>query len=172
MVTAEATAKGRDAETALRVQQVLERVMDPEIPVLSVVDLGIVRDIMVEDSRVEIVITPTYTGCPATQVIERDIAAALAAGGFPDARLTTRISPPWTTHWISKEGRRKLRTFGIAPPIEPGGRRKLFGEDPAVPCPRCGSTSTVKLSEFGSTACKALYRCNACLEPFDYFKCF
>jgi ring-1,2-phenylacetyl-CoA epoxidase subunit PaaD len=135
---------------------VLREVSDPEIPVVSVVDLGIVRS--VEGDRV--VITPTYTGCPATQVIERDIRAALDAAGYRDVRIETVLSPPWTTDWISGEGRAKLHAYGIAPPTRQ-----------AVECPQCGSTQTEEISRFGSTPCKALWRCTACAEPFDLFKC-
>jgi ring-1,2-phenylacetyl-CoA epoxidase subunit PaaD len=135
---------------------VLAEVPDPEIPVVSVVDLGIVRS--VEPDRV--VITPTYTGCPATEAIGRDIRAALDSAGYRDVRIETALSPAWTTDWISEEGKRKLRAYGIAPPT----RR-------AVSCPQCGSTETEEISRFGSTPCKALWRCRACAEPFDLFKC-
>ena len=142
-----------------RVWQVLEQVPDPEIPVLSVVELGIVREVRAD----RVVITPTYTGCPATQVIERDIRAALDDAGFRDLRIVTTLAPPWTTDWISAEGRRKLHAYGIAPPKMPG--------EQAVACPQCGSTETEEVSRFGSTPCKAQWRCRACLEPFDRFKC-
>ena len=135
---------------------VLHQVPDPEIPVLSVVDLGIVR--AVEPDRVAI--TPTYTGCPATQVIERDIRAALDSAGYRQVRIETLLSPPWTTDWITAEGREKLRACGIAPPTRA-----------AVACPQCGSTHTEEVSRFGSTPCKALWRCRDCAEPFDLFKC-
>jgi len=138
---------------------VLAGVPDPEIPVLSVVDLGIVCS--VEPGRV--VITPTYTGCPATQVIERDIRAALDAAGFAAVAVETTLSPPWTTEWISEAGKQKLRAYGIAPPNPPGVRR--------VACPQCGSADTEEISRFGSTPCKALWRCRSCAEPFDLFKC-
>jgi ring-1,2-phenylacetyl-CoA epoxidase subunit PaaD len=139
--------------------QVLEQVPDPEIPVLSVVDLGIVR--AVREDRVTI--TPTYTGCPATQVIERDIRDALDAAGYREVAVETVLSPPWTTDWISDAGREKLRAYGIAPPLSKGER--------AVACPQCGSTTTEEISRFGSTPCKAQWRCRDCLEPFDLFKC-
>ena len=146
-----------DHETAIR--EVLASVPDPEIPAISVVDLGIVR--AVEPDRV--VITSTYTGCPATLVIERDIRAALDAAGYRGVRIETALSPPWTTDWITPEGRRKLQAYGIAPPL-PAGQR--------VPaCPQCGSAETQEISRFGSTPCKALWRCRACAEPFDLFKC-
>jgi ring-1,2-phenylacetyl-CoA epoxidase subunit PaaD len=139
--------------------QVLESVPDPEIPVVSVVDLGIVRDVTPEG----VTITPTYTGCPATQVIERDIRDALDAAGYRNVAIHTTLSPPWTTDWISEAGKAKLKAFGIAPPV-PAGER-------AVECPQCGSTRTEEISRFGSTPCKAQWRCRDCLEPFDLFKC-
>jgi ring-1,2-phenylacetyl-CoA epoxidase subunit PaaD len=135
---------------------VLAEVADPEIPVVSVVDLGIVRSVAPD----AVVITPTYTGCPATQVIERDVRAALDAAGYRDVRIDTVLSPAWTTDWITPEGRRKLHDYGIAPPTTG-----------AVICPQCGSRETEEISRFGSTPCKALWRCRACAEPFDLFKC-
>ncbi len=137
--------------------EVLKSVLDPEIPAVSVVDLGIVRE--VRDGRV--IITPTYTGCPATLAIEQSIRLALDEAGYRDVGIETVISPPWTTEWISDEGRRKLDEYGIAPP-------SLAAQ---AQCPRCGSTETVEISRFGSTPCKAQWRCTACLEPFDRFKC-
>jgi ring-1,2-phenylacetyl-CoA epoxidase subunit PaaD len=139
--------------------RVLEAVPDPEIPAVSVVDLGIVREVRTD----RVLITPTYTGCPATVAIERDIRAALDAAGFRDVAVETVLSPPWTTDWISEAGKARLRAYGIAPPV-PAGER-------AVACPQCGSTDTEEVSRFGSTPCKALWRCRACLEPFDLFKC-
>ena len=136
---------------------VLAGVPDPEIPAVSVVDLGIVRG--VENGKV--VITPTYTGCPATEVIERSIRDALDAAGFRDVAIETRMAPPWTTEWISAEGREKLRRHGIAPP-EPSG---------TINCPQCGSSDVEEVSRFGSTPCKSQFRCRDCLEPFDRFKC-
>lgn len=162
----------RDRETAARVRGWLEDVADPEIPVLTIADLGILRDVQCRDGEVEVVITPTYSGCPAMRTIEREVQAALTRRGVERLKITTRISPPWTTDWLSEDGRRKLLEFGIAPPAEPSATKKsLFGGDPLVACPQCGSTQTERISEFGSTACKALYRCKDCLEPFDYFKC-
>ncbi|MGQ0588539.1 MAG: 1,2-phenylacetyl-CoA epoxidase subunit PaaD [Sphingosinicella sp.] len=137
--------------------QVLESVPDPEIPAVSVVDLGIVRAVRPD----RVVITPTYTGCPATQVIERDIRAALDAAGFRDVAIETTLSPPWTTDWITEGGKAKLHAYGIAPPSSAS----------AATCPQCGSTDTEEVSRFGSTPCKAQWRCRACLEPFDRFKC-
>ena len=142
-----------------RIRAVLATVPDPEIPVLSVLDLGIVRS--VEPDRVTI--TPTYTGCPATQVIERDIRAALDAAGYRQVRIETTLSPPWTTDWITPEGREKMHAYGIAPPLAAGER--------TVSCPQCGSRDTEEISRFGSTPCKALWRCRDCAEPFDLFKC-
>ena len=136
---------------------VLKGVPDPEIPVVSVLDLGIVRS--VEEDKV--VITPTYSGCPATQFIEQSIREALDAAGYRDVAIETVLSPPWTTDWISEEGKDKLRAYGIAPP-------ELAK---AATCPRCGSTDTEEVSRFGSTPCKAQWRCKHCLEPFDRFKC-
>jgi len=153
-----------------RVWDLLERVMDPEIPVISVVDLGIVRDVREGADGLEVVITPTYSGCPATRQIEQDIRAALARAGI-DARLSVVLSPAWTTDWISQAGREKLEGYGIAPPAGKTGKRAMFGAEPKVACPRCGSVQTEMISEFGSTPCKALWRCGECREPFDYFKC-
>jgi ring-1,2-phenylacetyl-CoA epoxidase subunit PaaD len=137
-------------------------VPDPEIPVVSVVDLGIVRDVSVSDGAVEVSVAPTYSGCPATEVIEREIKAALEKQGVEQVSVKRVLSPPWTTDWISDSGREKLRAYGIAPPA---------GMQKTIACPRCGSTDTSRVSEFGSTACKASWRCDACLEPFEYFKC-
>jgi ring-1,2-phenylacetyl-CoA epoxidase subunit PaaD len=138
---------------------VLASVPDPEVPVLSIVDLGIIRS--VEEGRV--VLTPTYTGCPATEVIARDVRDALDAAGYRDVAVTTTLSPAWTTDWITEEGRRKLRAYGIAPPGDRDNR--------SAQCPQCGSRHTAEISRFGSTACKALWRCLDCAEPFDLFKC-
>ena len=145
----------RDDEVA-GIWTVLREVPDPEIPVISVVELGIVRS--VEPGRV--VITPTYTGCPAAQVIERDIRDALDSAGYRQVRIETVLSPAWTTDWITPEGRIKLRAYGIAPPARG-----------AVECPQCGSAETEEISRFGSTPCKSLWRCRSCAEPFDLFKC-
>jgi ring-1,2-phenylacetyl-CoA epoxidase subunit PaaD len=148
-----------------RVLAILSHVPDPEIPCLSVVDLGIVRD--VTDDKV--IITPTYTGCPATTAIERDIRAALDREGLAALKLETTLVPPWTTDWISDDGRKKLRAYGIAPPPK-GARQRSLRETPAE-CPRCGSTHIEEISRFGSTPCKSLHRCLDCREPFDRFKC-
>lgn len=148
------------------------RVVDPEIPVLSIADLGVLRDARVcEDGGVEVDITPTYSGCPAMRMIGLAVEAALREAGLPDPRVRLVLAPAWTTDWMTAAGREALRAYGIAPPAPHSGRRALFGVEEAVACPRCASTATEKLSEFGSTACKALWRCTACREPFDHFKC-
>jgi ring-1,2-phenylacetyl-CoA epoxidase subunit PaaD len=148
---------------------VLEQVADPEIPVLTIADLGILRDVSVRDGAVDVTITPTYFGCPAMNMIALDIETSLARAGIK-ARVHTSLSPAWTTDWLSDAARQKLAAFGIAPPEHSSSRRVLFGE--AHPqCPRCGSADTELLSEFGSTACKSLHRCRTCREPFDAFKC-
>jgi ring-1,2-phenylacetyl-CoA epoxidase subunit PaaD len=142
---------------------VLRSVADPEIPVLSVVDLGIVRYVRTDGARLRVGITPTYSGCPATEVIQRSILEALARNDLDDVVVETVLSPPWTSEWLSEEGRRKLEAFGIA---APSARTASH-----VACPRCGSHEAERISEFGSTPCKAHYRCRECLEPFDVFKC-
>ncbi|MBV8095904.1 MAG: phenylacetate-CoA oxygenase subunit PaaJ [Acetobacteraceae bacterium] len=163
----------RASDAALRdlARRAVEQVADPELPVLTIADLGVLRDVTVRDGRVEVVITPTYSGCPAMDLIEVEVARALDRAGISESRVRTALSPAWTTDWISEEGRRKLQESGIAPPRPGAAGRALFGRH-AVCCPRCGSASTRLLSEFGSTACKALWRCDACREPFEYFKCY
>lgn len=146
------------------------QVADPEIPVLTIEDLGVLRDVAVRDGQVVVTITPTYSGCPAMNMIALEIELALAREGIANPVVTTVLSPAWTTDWMSDDGRRKLKDYGIAPPQQGGGRRALFGEQ-HVACPQCGSSDTEVLSEFGSTSCKALWRCKSCREPFDYFKC-
>ena len=146
------------------------QIVDPEIPVLSIADLGVLREVRVLGDTVEVVITPTYSGCPAMRMIALEIEAALRAAGIDKLRIRTVLSPAWTTDWLSDAGRRKLAEYGIAPPERVTSRRALFAAD-AVACPRCGSAQTERLAEFGSTSCKALYRCRTCAEPFDYFKC-
>jgi ring-1,2-phenylacetyl-CoA epoxidase subunit PaaD len=153
-----------------RAWTVAARVTDPEIPVLTILDLGVLRDIKIGDGTVEVFITPTYSGCPAMQVIALNIESSLEEAGFGLARITSVLSPAWTTDWISAEGKTKLKRYGIAPPTDAGPRVARFGEE-SVTCPHCGAADTARISEFGSTACKALWRCNACKEPFDYFKC-
>lgn len=149
----------------------LEDVFDPEVPVLTVVDLGVVRKVEVSNQEIHIVITPTYSGCPAMRVIEEDIRRKLLEEGLVNLKIETVLSPAWTTDWISKKGRQKLKEYGIAPPEDEVDKSLLFAEPLIVPCPNCGSRETKMISEFGSTACKAHYNCLACLEPFDYFKC-
>ena len=145
-------------------------VCDPEIPVLGIADLGVLRDIKIDNGTVEAFITPTYSGCPAMNMIALEIEVALENAGFAKPKVTTVLSPAWTTDWMTDEGKAKLKAYGIAPPAAKSGRRALFGEQ-SVTCPHCGSSDTALISEFGSTACKALWRCKACAEPFDYFKC-
>ena len=156
--------------SAARARAALAAVCDPEIPVLSIADLGVLRDVRAHGDTIEVDITPTYSGCPAMSTIALDIEVALARAGFASTKVRTVLSPAWTTDWLSEEGRAKLRAYGIAPPAGRGGRRALFGQD-EVECPRCASRDTERLAEFGSTSCKALWRCRACREPFDYFKC-
>ena len=147
-------------EQERRVWQVLATVPDPEIPILSVVDLGIVRFVRWEEGALHVGLTPTYSGCPATEAIRRSVREALDEAGYREAALEETLTPPWTSEWLSPEAHRKLREYGIAPPAPR-----------AISCPRCGSHSTSRVSEFGSTPCKAHYRCEECLEPFDHFKC-
>ncbi|WP_457645591.1 1,2-phenylacetyl-CoA epoxidase subunit PaaD [Profundibacter sp.] len=156
--------------TASKAWDVAAAVPDPELPCVTVAELGILREVVMDGDVAVARVSPTYSGCPAVQFIEEAIAEALRDAGF-QPRIERVISPPWTTDWISDGGREKLRAFGIAPPQKASNsKRALFGET-VVTCPRCGATDTEKLSEFGSTPCKAHYRCKACLEPFDYFKC-
>lgn len=145
------------------IEELLEQVTDPEIPVISIRDLGILREIDVNQEQIEVVITPTYSGCPAMLEIEKEINNTLKKEGISNFKITTVLSPAWTTDWMTEQGKQKLREYGIAPP------------NPTAPenidCPQCGSSNTQLISEFGSTACKSLFKCNDCLEPFDYFKC-
>ncbi len=156
-----------------KVWAILETVTDPEVPVLTIIDLGIVRDVKINKEITEIIITPTYTGCPAMDMISMNIRLALAEAGYKNVTITTVLSPAWTTDWMSEEGKRKLKEYGIAPPNpkQQVCSDKLFAADEAVQCPHCNSWHTHRISEFGSTACKALYQCDDCKEPFDYFKC-
>ena len=152
-----------------RALALLEAVTDPEIPVLTIADLAILRDVTVQGDEVQVTITPTYSGCPAMNMIALEIETTLARSGIK-SRIVTQLSPAWTTDWLSDAAREKLAAFGIAPPENTTSRRALFGEaHPA--CPLCGSGDTEQISEFGSTACKSLHRCRACREPFDAFKC-
>lgn len=155
-----------------KIWALLSGVPDPEIPVISIVELGVVRSVCFSGNEVEVVITPTYTGCPATNVFEQDIRSTLAEAGYSQVTITYQYAPAWTTDWLNTEAREKLRNFGIAPPEEnTTDKRHLLGMDPVVRCVNCGSTHTKMVSQFGSTACKALYSCEDCQEPFDYFKC-
>ncbi len=159
-----------DRDVLARARAAVETVVDPEIPVLTIADLGILRDIKADGEAIEVAITPTYSGCPAMNTIALDIEVALNRAGFEEVRVKTVLSPAWTTDWLTDEGRKKLVEYGIAPPAKGGGRRALFGVE-HVACPRCSSSRTVQLAEFGSTSCKALWRCEDCREPFDYFRC-
>lgn len=154
-----------------RVRDVVGSVADPEIPVLTLADLGLLQSVTVSDrGRIEVSIVPTYSGCPAMETMALEVRWALERAGFSDTVVRTVLAPAWTTDWISEEGRRKLREYGIAPPVRGGGRSTLFGEA-RIACPRCGSADSERLSEFGSTACKSLWRCRSCREPFEHFKC-
>ena len=178
-VEAAAVAGTGPVPTAV-VWDALAGVPDPEIPAISIVELGIVRAVAWSAGRLRVEVTPTYSGCPATELIATLIRERLAAIGLPDVDLVTRLSPPWTTDWLTPEGRAKLAAFGIAPPqgertaaaarVDVAGISPLRRARDEVACPRCGSTRTALLAQFGSTACKALYRCESCREPFDYFK--
>jgi ring-1,2-phenylacetyl-CoA epoxidase subunit PaaD len=149
------------------IYRVLQEVTDPEIPVISVVELGIIRDVQInENEHVDVFITPTYSGCPAMDVIPVLIKEAIIDAGYPNVTVHSTLAPAWTTEWITAEGRKKLKDFGIAPPDLQKSTAPAH-----VQCPQCGSTETELISFFGSTPCKAAYRCKACLEPFDYFKC-
>lgn len=168
-----------DKPTQQQIWAWLDKVPDPEIPVISITDLGIVRDVSWAYETLIVKVTPTYSGCPATSIINLDIETALREHGIANLRIERQLSPPWTSDWIKPEAREKLRNFGIAPPIDgtaADGRlvkrvERLRGANLTIACPRCGSTNTEKISQSGSTPCKASYRCKDCLEPFDYFKC-
>lgn len=155
-----------------KVWEVLKTIPDPEIPVITIVELGVVRDVKIEDESIKIQITPTYTGCPATNVFEQDIRTEMTKLGFTTIDISFQYNPAWTTDWLGEEAREKLREFGIAPPQGTTTDKSfLLGEKPVVKCPQCRSENTEMTSQFGSTACKSLYKCKDCLEPFDYFKC-
>ncbi len=156
----------------MAILDILATINDPEVPVLSILDLGIVREVNEQEDELEIVITPTYTGCPAMNFIEVNIKATLQQAGYKNIKVKQVLSPPWTTDWMSEEGRKKLLAYGIAPPVAGTiDKDALFAEAKAVPCPQCKSEHTEMVSQFGSTACKAMYKCLDCKEPFDYFKC-
>jgi len=159
--------------TTGHIWKLLEEVCDPEIPVLSVVDMGIIRDVVIHDPSsknecIEVIITPTYTGCPAMDMISMNIKLSLVEHGYKNMKITSVLSPAWTTDWMTQEGKRKLKEYGIAPPA---GYVNGKEQTKNIQCPQCNSTNTKLISQFGSTACKALYQCNDCKEPFDYFKC-
>ena len=153
------------------IREILSQVPDPEIPVLTIEDLGIIRAIAIENDHVEVTITPTYSGCPAMEMIEVQIKAALQEAGIEKFSVKTILNPPWTTDWISESGKRKLKEYGIAPPQGSADKRLLSGDFDEIICPQCNSTNTEMVSQFGSTPCKSLFKCKDCLEPFDYFKC-
>jgi ring-1,2-phenylacetyl-CoA epoxidase subunit PaaD len=151
--------------------ELIREVSDPEIPVLSIMDLGVVRDVEVKEKDVLVKITPTYSGCPAMDMISTEIKYKLDQAGS-NTTVKLILAPAWTTDWITENGRKKLEEYGIAAPLEASAdKMALMGESRMVKCTNCGSTNTVLVSQFGSTACKALFKCNDCLEPFDYFKC-
>lgn len=156
-----------------QIRNILSEVTDPEIPVLTIGDMGIIREIQIgETGKVRVVITPTYTGCPAMDMITVNIKSALQENGYDQVEVETVLYPEWTTDWISAEGKAKLKSYGIAPPAQKTTDTSFIkGENPIVHCPLCDSFDTEMISRFGSTPCKSLYKCNACLEPFDYFKC-
>lgn len=154
-----------------RAWSIASKVLDPEVPCVTIADLGILREVSFEDGFAVVKLTPTYSGCPAVLAIEMSVETALLEAGI-EARIERIISPAWSTDWITDEGREKLRAYGIAPPVKgkATGKLSLFSDE-TIACPRCESTDTNKISEFGSTACKAQYQCKSCFEPFDYFKC-
>lgn len=160
-----------DSRRREEIIKLLEEVVDPEIPVLSVNDMGIIRDVKFIDDLLEVSITPTYSGCPAMDVIATDIRKKLLENGFEKVEIKTVLSPAWTTDWLTENGKVKLMKYGISPPAHSANKKALLGEETIVKCPRCGSTHTTMISNFGSTACKALWKCEECKEPFDYFKC-
>ena len=158
---------GADKTNTAGLFELLSSVVDPEIPVLTLQDLGVLRDISVSDGAVKVTITPTYAGCPAMETMRADIEAVLTQAGYNNVTVTQSLSPAWTTDWMSENGRKKLRTYGIAPPITTNCGQQTS----QIECPQCNSSDVKLISEFGSTACKALYQCQDCREPFDYFKC-
>jgi ring-1,2-phenylacetyl-CoA epoxidase subunit PaaD len=159
-------------ETSQDIYKLLNEIPDPEIPVISIVELGVIRDVRVSGDSVEVRITPTYSGCPAMKQMEDDVRAKLRDAGFSEVKISTVYQPAWTTDWLSADAKRKLKEYGIAPPEESTSDKSFVtGKQRTVQCPRCGSRDTALVSQFGSTACKALYKCRNCLEAFDYFKC-
>jgi ring-1,2-phenylacetyl-CoA epoxidase subunit PaaD len=160
------------AEQRARIDEILETVMDPEVPVLSVVELGVVRNVVIDDDLVRVSMTPTYSGCPALERMREDITSALVRGGFLRVEVEIVFAPAWTTDWMSDAAKAKLKAYGIAPPNPTCGGCALTAPDPEVQCPQCDGDATEMRSAFGSTACKALYYCRGCQEPFEYFKAF
>ncbi|MFZ1530502.1 MAG: 1,2-phenylacetyl-CoA epoxidase subunit PaaD [Ferruginibacter sp.] len=156
-----------------KIRDILSNIIDPEIPVLTLQDMGIIRQVSVTDNAVSVTITPTYSGCPAMDMITMQIKMELLAAGYENIEVVSVLSPAWTTDWMSEAGKQKLRSYGIAPPNtrQQVCSNDLFAPNEAVQCPQCNSYNTILKSEFGSTACKSLYQCNECKEPFDYFKC-
>ncbi len=160
-----------DDERVAAAWAALADVPDPEVPAISICDLGIVREVSAQGAALQVVLTPTYSGCPATEVIQASVQLALLQAGLGPVQITQRLAPAWTTDWISEAGRGKLRDYGIAPPAAlAAGEHSIHIRPPGLHCPRCGSAHTERLSAFGSTACKALHRCLDCREPFEYFK--
>jgi ring-1,2-phenylacetyl-CoA epoxidase subunit PaaD len=160
------------SRTERDIWRLLAEVPDPEIPVLNVVELGVIRHVRSEhEGQVEVGVSPTYTGCPATEVIQRSIKEHLESAGFEDVKVVSVLSPAWTSDWLTPSAHEKLREYGIAPPAHSVAHPRHLFREPTVSCPRCASAQTQRVSEFASTPCKALYRCTACLEPFEYFKC-
>ncbi len=156
-----------------KIWRILETVTDPEVPVLTIIDLGIVRDVKINEEQIEIIITPTYSGCPAMDMITMNIRLALLENGYKNIKVTSVLAPAWSTDWMSEAGKIKLKEYGIAPPNSKQQvcKTDLFQKEEAIQCPLCNSYHTHRISEFGSTACKSLYQCDECKEPFDYFKC-
>jgi ring-1,2-phenylacetyl-CoA epoxidase subunit PaaD len=152
--------------------QLLNQIPDPEIPVISIVELGVIRDLIINGKNIEVILTPTYSGCPAMKQMEDDVTKKLLDNGFEKVKITTTYSPAWTTDWLSADAKLKLQEYGIAPPEESTTDKSFLTNKPkSITCPRCKSKNTQMISQFGSTACKALYQCKDCLEAFDYFKC-
>lgn len=160
-------------DTENKIWKILGEVTDPEVPVLTILDLGIVREVKIDNEGIEVIITPTYSGCPAMDAITIDIRLKIAEAGFKKVKITSILSPAWTTDWMSESGKQKLKAYGIAPPTikQQVCNQELFAANEAIQCPHCDSNNTRRISEFGSTACKALYQCDDCKEPFDHFKC-
>jgi len=154
-----------------RIWDLIKEIPDPEIPVLTLTDLGIIKKVEIEEEKILVHITPTYIGCPAMKVFEDDIVSKLNENGFPDVSVKTILSPAWTTDWMTKEGKRKLMEYGISPPVGSADKTFLSETPKKISCPQCRSENTEMISAFGSTPCKSLYKCLDCLEPFDYFKC-